>query len=79
MSEGVDGVTGRQVGAGDEALAVRCLNLHPRPALQVAVETTYFTRGEGDVGHTAFAVVPWRINTKTMMYKHKHTQITVFL
>lgn len=79
MSKCVDGVTGRKVGAGDEVFTVGCLNLHPRPALQVAMETAHIASGEGDVGHTALAVVPWRINTKAMMYKHKHTQRLLFL
>lgn len=79
MSERVDGVAGRQVGAGDKVLTVGRLNLYPGPALQVAVETAHLASGEGDVGHAAFAVVPWRINTKKMKYKHKPTQITVAL
>lgn len=75
LSENVDRVTCWQVSASDEVFTVRDLDLHPRPPLQVAVETAHFTRGEGDVGHTALAVVPWGRNTETMMYKHKHTPI----
>lgn len=59
LSERVDGVAGGQVGAGDKVLTVGRLNLDPRPALEVAVETAHLTRGEGDVGHAALAVIPW--------------------
>lgn len=72
LSERVDGVTARQVGAGDKVLTGGRLNLHPRPALQVAVETTHLTSGEGDVGHAALAAVPWRVTTKALMYKHEY-------
>lgn len=60
LSECVDGVAGRQVGAGDKVLAVGRLDLHTRPALQVAMETAHLPGGEGDVGHTALAAVPGR-------------------
>lgn len=79
LSERVDGVTGRQVGAGDKVLAVGRLNLHPRPALQVAMETANLTSGESDVGHAALAVVPWGKTAERMTYKLKHMQITAAL
>lgn len=72
LSERVDGVASRQVGAGDKVLTGGRLNLHPRPALQVAMETAHLTSREGDIGYTALAAVPWRITTKGLVYKHKH-------
>lgn len=60
LSECVDGVTGRQVSAGDKVFTRGRLHLHSRPALQVAVETAHLPGGEGDVGHAAFVAVPWR-------------------
>lgn len=58
MSEHVDGVAGRQVGAGDKVLPGGRLHLHPGPALQVAVEAAHLAGRERDVGHTALAAVP---------------------
>lgn len=65
LSEGVDGVAGRQVGAGDEVLPVGRLHLHPGPALQVAMETAHLTSGQRDVGHPTLAVVPLRTNKRS--------------
>lgn len=76
LSECVDGVAGRQVGAGDKVFTVGRLDLHPRPALQVAMETIHLTSGEGDVGNAALAAVPWRATTKAVMYKHVHIKFS---
>ena len=67
LSERIDGVASRQVGAGDIVLTCGRLNLHPRPAVQVAVETIHLTSGECDVSHAALAAVPWRATTKAIM------------
>lgn len=68
LSECVDGVTGRQVGAGDKVFTRGRFHLHSRPALYVAVETAHFPGGEGDVGHTAFVAVPWRTVMNAVMH-----------
>lgn len=74
LSERVDRITCRQVGAGDKVLTRGCLNLHPRPTLQVAAETVHLTSGEGDVSHTALAAVPWRTTTKAVTCRQEHKQ-----
>lgn len=68
LSEGVDGVTGRQVGTSDKVLTARRFDFYAGPALQVTLETAYFTRREGNVGDTSLAVVPVRIYTKMIMH-----------
>lgn len=71
MSEHVDGVAGRQVGAGDEVLPGGRLHLYPGPALQVAVEAAHLAGRERDVGHAALAAVPGWMNTHTHRVRKK--------